>query len=296
MNKKYLMFGIPMLCLVLVSAGLLTYYGQIHQKVTVEQGLTIDGHSWSSWIIEDTLSTTSLENPVFMSVHYLDNNANVDANVDAITTCSPSGSTYSCDEINPKVYETNLRSGSLALSLKNTDWTQVTEDTDVIVTYSTDVATGLTTIDSITDLPIDYTLVYYADDEFDSDGVRLATPGQAYALSVGGVIPISTSDGNLKDSADYCAYDGYAHCRGIKLWAVRDADLSVNTITWNTGWQSAYYFETDMLGWNHLTGELDNPVEVIANSELDFVIVSEFQIGTVPATYFITTEVSPVTA
>jgi len=242
-------------------------------------------------------STTSLENPVILSVHYLDNNANVDAGVNLNYTCSPND----CSEITTKYYETNLRSGSLALSKKNVNWA-VTGTEKINVSYNTNVADGKMTVTSIestldgstwvTGLPLDYTLVYYADEEFANDGTRLATPGQVYALAVNSAIPISTSDGNLKDAANYCQYDQYDHCRGIKLWAVRTNDLSDHTLNWASGWQSTYYFETDMLGWDHLNDGLTNPLDVLSNTELDFVIVSEFPKMMIPNTYTLTTTVN----
>ena len=36
MNKKYLMIGLPILMLGLVFAGILSYYGQTIQTITVE--------------------------------------------------------------------------------------------------------------------------------------------------------------------------------------------------------------------------------------------------------------------
>ena len=41
MNKKIFMFGIPLLCLALVSAGVMLYYGQINTTVTVTQPINI---------------------------------------------------------------------------------------------------------------------------------------------------------------------------------------------------------------------------------------------------------------
>ncbi len=46
MNKKKLMlFGLPILCLVLVSAGLIQYFGQVQRDVTVEQSIDFIGEN-----------------------------------------------------------------------------------------------------------------------------------------------------------------------------------------------------------------------------------------------------------
>ena len=292
-NKKLLTFGLlGIFALALVTGALLTYYGKIQQTVTVEQGLSIDGNAWDVPIVEDR-ATTSIENAVFLSVHYLDNDASIDAEVGMVTECVGAGS---CNEVEVKHFATNLRSGTLELSLKNADWLQVPDEVNIVVTYNTNVATGITRIVTIDALPSEFTLIYYADEEFAEDGTRLTTPGQAYELDVGSIIPISSADGNLKDDANYCAApDNYEHCRGIKLWAINDAIVD-NRISWSGDWQSTYYFETDMLGWNHLPGEgeLVNPFEVNSNSELDFVIVSEFPVGMEMGDYTLTTTVDLV--
>ena len=285
MNKKNIAYSfVALLALTLVSAGLITYYGSVEQNVNVEQGLSIDGQSWDIPLVR-TMDTTSIQNSVFMSAHSLENEANVDASVTLNTTCDGAGS---CEEISREHYKTNLMGGELNLSLKNVDWTQITDDNDVIVEYHT-TTSGALKIDSITGLPDSYILVYYADEEFDSEGNRLVTPGQAYPLADGDYISVSSNDGNLKDN--YCDSDSYDHCRGIKLWAVKNANLNVNDIDWSSDWQSTSYFETDMLGWNHLDEELTNPFDVSAMSELDFVIVSEFPVGTFPGDYTLTTTV-----
>lgn len=292
LGKSIPLFVMVLLLAGLGSAALLKYYGTITGTVTVSQGLLVDGKSYDV-PIQYSHATTSIEDPTFVSVHYLENKAGVDAEVNLDMLCTSLGG---CVGITTKYYETNLRSGTLVLSKKNLDWTIITGDTDVVVTYHTNVETGKFIVDGITGLPTGYTLVYYADKKFANDGTRLVTPGQAYQLAIGGdgiAIPYS-SDGNLKYAADYCAKDGYQHCRGMKLWAIRTADYidASKTITWNANWQSDYYFETDLLGWTNTA--LTNPVTVSAGTKLDFVIVSDFPMGMVPGTYTITTSVVPV--
>jgi len=292
MNKRNKVLSIAMLSLLvvgLVSAGVISHFGRISQNIEVTQGLYVDGHDWDELIETPLATTNSLETPTFVSVHYLENRANVEATVDLVDTCSPMDD---CEEITTDYYETNLRQGTLELSKKDGSWIPLEgEGNKITVTYSTDVETGITTIDEIDTLPTEYTLIYYADEEFTEDGVRLATPGQAHKLEVDEKIPISSRDGNLKSGVDYCAFDSYEHCRGIKLWAIRTTDLSDSTITWNANWQSEYYFETDILGWNH-NNPLD-PAIITAGETLDFVIVSDVPASMTPDIYTITTSVSP---
>jgi len=290
LGKSIPLFVMVLLLVGLGSATLLTYYGRITGMVTVSQGLLVDGKSYDV-PIQYSHATTSIEDPTFVSVHYLENNANVDAEVGIVSTCSGAGS---CPNINIKHYKTNLKSGSLVLSKKNSDWDPI--EGKITVTYKTDVETGKFVVDSISTLPSGYILVYYADEKFANDGTRLATPGKAYKLIVGenSAIPFS-SDGNIKGAVDYCnnVIDDYAHCKGAKIWAVPESDYNsdTNTLKWSSGWQSDYYFETDLLGWTNT--ELTNPT-VSAGTKLDFVIVSDFPMGMMTGTYTITTSVVPV--
>lgn len=303
MNKKYLAFSIVgLFAMVLVSGALLSYYGKIEQTVTVDQGLSVDGESWDT-LITESMSTTSLENPVFTSVHYLDNEADVDADVTMTSDCSGAGS---CAEIDRKYYTTNLRSGSLVLENKNSGWSVISGD-GIQATVNYEFFDGVFDYDlSATGLnDVEYVLIYYADqpDRFTSwggapalelgrataSGGIISLTGQSVVIP-GGSLPYP-NDWNAGENANYCTGtgDNFAHCRGAKIWLIPASDYNGidKLINWNP---TAYLYETDLLGWNHLTGELPNPVEVSANSELDFVIVSEFQVGTYPGTYTLTTE------
>ncbi len=43
-KKKFLMFGLPILALVLVSAALVTYWGQTQMDIEVTEAITIDNN------------------------------------------------------------------------------------------------------------------------------------------------------------------------------------------------------------------------------------------------------------
>ena len=297
-KKKLLMFGLPLLAVVLVSATLLTYFGVITGLVTVSQGLLVDGEQIpNSGDIEDNYDGfTSLENSIFVSAHELDNQADVDAILELVDACSATGSSDGCDDIDTKYYETNLRKGTLELSKKDGSWDPIPgADEKVTVTYSTDsngkliVSYAAVGSNDITN----YILVYYKDEVFTDDGTRLLTPAKAYQLSTSNpnkAIPYS-DDGNTRIDADYCSYDGYDHCKGAKLWLIPLSDLNPDgTLEW-TNWRNDYYFETDMLGWDHVDGLIGNPFTVTALTDLDFVIVSDFPQMMKPAEYTITTTV-----
>lgn len=297
-GKKVSVFAIALMSLALVSAALLGYFGIITGNVTVSQGLFVDGLPWDEADdISYSATTTSLENPVILSVHYLDNKADIDAEVNFDYHCS--ATVENCDGITTKYYKTNLRDGSLVLSHKDGNWNPIS-GTDITVVYHTDVTNGIFVVDSITTLPGNYLLVYYMDKEFSDDGTRLITPAKAYVINSNFAIPYA-DDGNLKGSVNYCENsvgDDYDHCKGAKLWIIPESEINPdNTLKWSAGWRNSYYFENDLLGWDEYdtdgddSDELGSSFIVPANSKLDFVIVSEFQKMMKPAIYTMTTEV-----
>jgi len=288
-NKKLLTFGIiGLFAMVLVSAGLLTYYGQVQQNVNVEQGLAVDGNSWNEPITFE-YDTTSLENSIFVSAHTLENTATVNAIVDLSDVCTGVGS---CDDITTTYYsETNLRSGTLELSKKDSNWLPI--GTKVSIEYSTD-EDGNFIIENPENIPTDYILVYYKDEEFADDPTRMGTPAKAYEVNGDFAIP-SKDEGNTKTDVDYCiTIDNYEHCKGAKLWLVPEVEYNPidNTLAWATGWKDNYYFETDLLGWNE-DNLLTNPITILAGEVRDFIIVTEFPVGVIPGSYTITTSVVP---
>ena len=88
-KKKLLIFGLPIFCLVLVSAVLLTYYGQIQQNVNVKQAVVLSGMGCVTDV--DTVCTATPDNgfggDTFVSdVYTLANNADTLRNVNLVTT------------------------------------------------------------------------------------------------------------------------------------------------------------------------------------------------------------------
>ncbi len=88
-NKKYLMFGLPILCLVLVSAFLLVNYGQIQQDVNVKQAVTLTGgdcvNNVCPELVEDMFSGDTLVSEVYT----LSNLANTPRVVKLVTSSDP---------------------------------------------------------------------------------------------------------------------------------------------------------------------------------------------------------------
>ena len=87
-KKKLALFGLPILCLVLVSAALLTFYGQIQQDVNVEQAVILT--CGISGCTENYLGETIYSGDTLISeVYTLTNNADTSRDVKLVTRYIP---------------------------------------------------------------------------------------------------------------------------------------------------------------------------------------------------------------
>ena len=106
LKKKVNVFGksVPVLAifvlgLALASAALLPYFGKITGSAVVSQGLLVDGLPYPASqtpITENFPAFTSLEQKTFMSLHNLENNAEVPADLEFARTCA-GATTGDCD-------------------------------------------------------------------------------------------------------------------------------------------------------------------------------------------------------
>ena len=306
-GKKISVFVIALFAVAIVSAALISYFGVITGSMTVSQGLKVDGKPWDTTELTYGEDFTSLESKVFASAHRLSNDASVDAEVDLVYDCV----TGNCGlDVTTNYYETNLRQGTLTLENKDTSWNILGGDS-IKATLNYELvgdefkydltATGL-------ESEVEYVLIYYADqpDRFTNWGgapalelgrAKAGSEGTFILMNLGVVIPGGLlpypTDWNAGDEADYCAKDNYEHCRGAKIWLIPSSDYNGDqkVVTWEP---TRFLFETDLLGWNHLTGEITESVTVPANrGTVDFIIVSDFPKMLVPDTYTITTTVKP---
>lgn len=300
-KKKLLMFGLPLLAVVLVSAALLAYYGVISGMATVTQSVVLTGSPTFSFNANSFVAGKSFTDCGFS----LKNNADVEAPVKFGTTCNNSVgyddgirteskidwsdfSNDKCDGITTEIY------GILDLSTKNTaSWVLTGEKATVkytIVndTFSAEVVKGAKT---------GYELIYYKDKEnaFTLTD-REANPQKAIQIGsvLGKNLPYA-DDGNSKLGANYCTngVDIYVHCRGAKIWYVPSTALSGCTtdgcnINWNL-WGS-FLYETDLIVYS---SDASNKITLPAGGGFNFCEKNDFAFNLVPDTYTIRTEVLP---
>lgn len=292
-GKGVPVFAIAIFSMVLVSAALLPYFGQITGLVTVSQGLLVDGGGYSDGdIVENFPEFTSLESKVFVSAHELDNQADVDAEVQLVRTCKKSNEEF-CDGDITTSY--NLM-GSVELSGKSDCYAEgmcTLDETPKAIIYYTVIGDEFVYEVESDNINVgEYTLVYYPD-----------TDGYTYT---GNIIPADeiteslpvAEDLNGGESSTYCTNalnPEDVNCQGAKLWLIPTTMINFDTneiIGWNG---DAYLFETDLIIYNKEIWDTSSVI-VPKNSNVDFVIVSNFPKMLVPDEYTITTTVEPVTA
>ncbi len=90
-NKKYLAFGIlGLFALALVTAGLLTYYGQIQQNVNVEQAVVLSGVGCNNNVCIDDIGTVYSPNTRISGLYVLTNHDPVNSrDVELVTRYNP---------------------------------------------------------------------------------------------------------------------------------------------------------------------------------------------------------------
>lgn len=258
-------------------AAVLTVYGTISGTTEVQQSVLVDGESYR----ESLLLTDD------GGVHTLTNQLDTEVTVMLASTCTTDipGHRNDCAGLTT----TYAKMGVLELTKKNTGTGQPI-GTPIQITYT---VVGDTF--EVTGVPEGYILIYYKDKVVGLEG-RLDNPQPAIIVtSEIGSFP-HTNDANIDELADYCgAPDFYEHCKGAKLWLVRNDDLVNGDIEW-ANWNEIY-FETDLITYTQDTWKNNgDTVTLEPNSELMFDIISTTVAEIMPGTYTIKTDVSPVTS
>ncbi len=241
MNRKLLMFGIPLLCLAMVSAGI--YYEMVSVNIHVVQPISISGELNQN--IDCDAGDTCIGNAVTIS-----NTADEDKSI----SLSTGGTDALFDDFQ---YVGKLTLTKKIPDIGNGGW--VIDDGNQIEMTYTVVGNNFGYDESA--VPEGYTLVYAKDHEN-----RFDVPAEYItADEINSDLP-QEDDWNVGDEADYCTSDIYEHCQGAKLWLVKTSDLlSDGEISWEH--INDYYYETDLVYYfNNNNGEITIP----ANSKITF--------------------------
>ncbi len=261
-KKKLMLFGLPILCLVLVSAALLTFYGQSTHQINVESPVEYIGDG--IYVVEGDYAGTVLEGNKLM----MKNNADFEVLMQ-----------ISDDSDLPRNngIETTYK-GALELTKKTVDFTS--DNWDVLgekVQIEYTVVGDEFSAEVVEEYEVEgYVLVYYADNDD-----RFANPGETILVeSVIGNLP-AVGDFNIVN--DYSAeYPSTPF--GAKIWYI--PLTSVGVVDWNDA--SNFYFESSLIQYN-----AEGQIIVYPGETLDF--TPEFDVSLLfKGTADITTSVAPV--
>ena len=265
-KKKLAMFVLPILCLALVTAGVIQYYGRVQQDITVKSPIEFTG------VASTELTDEWANTEVLGSVMTVKNIAPFTVDVQIETTDNSQG------HIDVSYV------GTLQLTKKTVDftkdvWDVLTEKVQIEYTvvgdeFSAEVVSPIT----------GYVLVYYKDnsDRFNEPAEAILVEGNSFPY-----LPYKTDRNSAEDGTyDYCHTNEYVTCHGAKIWYVpSDAILAGGVLDWSEA--SAFYFESSLIQYN-----AEGEITVYPTELLDFRPV--YELGSIEGTYTVTTSVNPV--
>lgn len=223
-KSKLFLFAILPLFVVMVTAGVLTYYAVFSATFTVSSAIIVSG------VLEQPLGEVLSEDTIVGTPITITNDA---TSLREITLSDDS----------PSEIETSYVS-ELTLSQKvvdfNLDVWELTGD-KAVVRYT---VVGNVLIAEVTSgIKPDYSLIYYKDN---SD--RFNSPAKAIKLNeIVGNLPYE-NDANAEEY-NYCLTGEYETCHGAKLWYVPDTAIdSLGNVDWSQA--SNFLFETELVQYN----------------------------------------------
>ena len=264
-NKKYLAFGIlGIVALAVVSAGLITYYGQSTQTINVESPVefigdetsTVGGNYAGQVLVGNELGMKN--NAGFEVLMQISDDSDLPRNNGIETT-----------------YKGNLELTKKTVNFELDVWEVLGEKVQIEYTV---VGEEFNAEVVGTEIP-GYVLVYYADNDN-----RFANPGQAVLVEdVSENLPgVDDENADLNDySAEYPTTPF-----GAKIWYVPSDAIPGGVIDWSRA--SEFYFESSLIQYNDL-----GQITVYPGETLDF--TPEFNVSLLfNGTAEITTSVAPV--
>jgi len=263
MNKKNLLvFGLPILALCLVSAGLMAYFGQIKTTVDVKQPIafTVNGIEKTGKQVSETVPCEAGETCIGSKVYR---------------------TTGDTDGVNVS-YVGKLRLSKKHVEFGTSSWEEV-PDTDVFIEYTVVGDEFKYSVESTKDLS-GYVLIYYKD-----NSPRFDSP--ALASEITGSLP-EEGDANI-DTYSYCegGEESYAHCHGAKLWLVPTTAINEEDKTLDWSQASNFYFETDLI---YYFANGDGEITVPAKSFIEFYPQFSVDDMATEGNYVIYTTINPV--
>jgi len=260
MNKK-LLYVLPLLAVVLVSAGLIEHYGLFQQDIEVNQPIEVIGDTSQSIPCEAGQTCDGSE-----------------------ITISNEG-TQEIDVVISDSYEEGIKTtynGELILSKKEVDfskdvWDLISGD-EVTISYA--VVGDEFSSEVIDNAKEGYVLIYYKDN---SD--RFNSPAQAILIEdVEGNLPYEDDKNN--DEYNYCDTGEYLTCHGGKIWYVPSDAITGGNLDWSRA--SEFYYETELIQYS------DGIITTYPNNVLTITPSYELDVALEEGTYTIETQINPI--
>jgi len=226
MNRK-LLYGLalPLFALVLVSAGLITYYASFSQEIEVNQPIEVSGDTSQKIICEAGKTCSGGEISI-----YNDGTQEVSVNIQDSEEEGIEVTYYG---------KTTLTEKTVDFGKNN--WEIPEEAGEVEVEY---VIKGDNFNARVLNPVEGYELIYYKD-----NSERFNSPAEVILISeVSENLPYE-NDKN-KEDYDYCEVEeDYSTCHGAKLWYVpTDAINEDKTLNWDKA--DEFYYETELKQYN----------------------------------------------
>jgi hypothetical protein len=308
-KKTAIMALALILCVGMVSAGLLSYYAKIETTVSVTQGILVDGQGYETPITEEVPAPVG--GGTFYTVHSIQNLGDKEATV-----------YLSWESNDSKGIDVEYFVNIATLTLENKDpdtWQAKPDKTNATLTYCIIGNEFGYKLEAFGLAPnTEYSLIYYADkypNRFDPSQFGGDNPGalivEGTTTSLGYLLVSGSTELNMDlpsypdaniDKYDYSVPpDNYAHPHGAKIWLVPSLDY--NGVDKLTAWHPEnYLFETDLISYIDLDSvsthllhpdpEIVTVITIPAHSTVSFVIRFDFASEAI-GTYLVTTTISP---
>jgi hypothetical protein len=294
-KKKLLTFGVlGLFAMVLVTAGLITYYTQVQQDFTIQS--PIEGTEFTDDVTTGLFGTGFMLGDLITTENVAPFDVNVNVNSVAIEY-----------DIGITTDITTSYVSELILASKGSNW--VIDDRMSATLKYTVVGEEFGYNLNVEGLEFNrpYSLIYYADkpERFVNWGgnnpgalIVEANSDELGNLVIEGSVDLGMSlphenDANVNtDETNYCDVDNFAHCFGAKIWLVPSSDYSVNEkklIAWN---QEDYLYETDLIHYFKTDGSGNTVIPEGVSMEFNPL----YEFGAIEGEYKVTTEIVPLTA
>jgi len=294
-TKILLVLGVLLISTTLVSATLLSFYGEVRTTANVKQSIVFDGKEDNTAITRE-INTVGGNSKCFKE--QIKNRAEIDGNVDLVTTYNdPVGVTTT-------IYQ-SPNTVTLQMNNKDANWIEIDDDGMSGTLTFAPIGTTFDYTFSATGLKAstDYCLIYYADPwAGNHPGAYIAT----ITTDGSGNIVGSTGSVNLGINIPSSPDPNYVSHTGGKIWLVTAIDYDISTHSMKAWNMQDYLFEHNLVVYTDCNLPIDcwmapllgtpitGTLTVPAESHIHLIFCYQFAINIEGGQYIISTKAVPV--